>query len=90
MHMHARMHRLAHMYIPQRFVRILAADTIPYLSLKMRIKQEKQIAHEYIYDQLLKKLSWSLRAWLHTNVFADSLFTYHMLAPSVSYTIPAA
>lgn len=31
-----------------------AADTIPYLPLKMGIKQEKQIAHAYIYDQLLK------------------------------------
>lgn len=38
-----------------------------------------------------KKLSWSLRAWLHANVIADILFTYpHMLAPSVPYTIPAA
>jgi len=46
-----------HTHAPQQFVRILAADTIPYLPPKMEIKQEKQIAHAYIYDQLLKKLA---------------------------------
>lgn len=44
---------LTHIHAPQQFIRILAADTIPYLPLKMGIKQ-KQIAHAYIYDQLLK------------------------------------
>lgn len=38
--------------LTQQCVRILAADTIPYLPLKMGIKQEKQIAHAYIYDQI--------------------------------------
>lgn len=46
-------HTLTHTHAPQQFIRILAADTIPYLPLKMGIKQ-KQIARAYIYDQLLK------------------------------------
>lgn len=43
-----------HTQPPQQFVRILVADTIPYLPLKTGIKQEKQTADAYIYDQLLK------------------------------------
>lgn len=44
----------AHTHASRQLVRTPAADTIPYLPLKMGIKQGKQIAHAYIYDQLLK------------------------------------